>query len=149
MKKIYVAMAIIVLLIIVWKLIPTEKRKLEKDILNLRKAFESENAQQVVQYIDSAYLDLSGRTHEEITQLIAQFFSEVDSIRVQMSGLKLSIDSTDEDDITFASCSLGIRVLARYEGERVLAFGGIVKPSPVKACFRKSDQHYRVYKAEY
>ncbi|KPK62579.1 hypothetical protein AMJ83_10455 [candidate division WOR_3 bacterium SM23_42] len=149
MKKIYVAIAIIVLVIMVWKLIPTEKRKLEKDILNIRKAFENENAQQVVQYIDPAYQDLSGRTHEEITQVIAQFFTEVDSIRVQMSGLKLSIDSTDEDNVTFASCSLGIRVLARYEGEKVLAFGGVVRPGPVRAFFRKTADRYRIYHAEY
>jgi hypothetical protein len=149
MKKIYIAITVIVLVIIIWQLIPTEKRKFKKDILTLKKAFEAENAQQVTQYIDLTYLDLNGRTHEEITQLIVQFFTEVDSIRVQMSGLKLSIDSTDEDNVTFASCSLGIRVLARYEGEKVLAFGGVVRPGPVRAFFRKTADRYRIYHAEY
>ena len=85
----------------------------------------------------------------ELVETINQFFAQVDSIRVQMSGMKLSIDSTDKDNTIFASCSIGLRVIARFEGDRVLAFGGIVKPGPVKAYFKKYDQHYMVYKAEY
>jgi hypothetical protein len=73
----------------------------------------------------------------------------VDSIKVQMSGLQLSIDSVTEENIVFASCSLGLRVTARYEGERMLAFGGIIKPNPVKGYFRKSGKYYMVYRAEY
>ena len=149
MKKIIFAIAVVVLVVIVWQLIPTEKRKLKRDILMLKKAVENENTHQVVESIDPAYIDLSGRTHEEITQLIVQFFAEVDSIRVQMSGLKLSIDSTNKDGVICASCSLGLRVLARYEGERVLAFGGVVRPGSVHAFFKKSAAVYRLYHAEY
>jgi hypothetical protein len=51
--------------------------------------------------------------------------------------------------VTFASCSLGLRVLARYEGERVLVFGGVVHPTPVRAFFRKAGKNYILYHAIY
>jgi hypothetical protein len=88
-------------------------------------------------------------TYDEIMELIKQFLAEVDSIKVQMSGMKLNIDSTGNGDVVFASCSLGLRVLARFEGERVLAFGGIVHPASVRAFFKKSDGMYRAYYAQY
>jgi hypothetical protein len=31
----------------------------------------------------------------------------------------------------------------------MLAFGGIIKPNPVKGYFRKSGKYYMVYRAEY
>lgn len=149
MKKILLIVVIMVIIIIFWQLSPAEKKRLKKDIRTLEKTFETGNAAEVIKYIYPSYQDLSGMTYDEITQAIARFFAQVDSINVQMSGLKLNIDSVTEENVIFASCSLGLRVLARYEGERVLAFGGIVHPSPVRAWFRKSDGKYRVYYAQY
>lgn len=149
MKKIGLVVIIIVIIIIVWQLYPTEERKLKRDIKALANAFEAEHTAEVVKYIDGAYTDLNGMSYEEIGKTIERFFVEVDSIKVQISGLKPSIDSTSERDEIFASCSLGLRVLARFEGERVLAFGGIVHPASVRAFFRKSDGIYRVYYAQY
>lgn len=149
MKKILVVTGIVIMIIVIWKLYPTEEKRLRRDINTLKKTFENEDAKGVTGYIDTSYQDLGGLTYGEITETIERFFSEVDSIRVQMSGLELNIDSVTEENVIFASCSLGLRILARYEGERVLAFGGIVKPSPVKAYLRKSGQQYKVYKASY
>ncbi|MGB7054932.1 MAG: hypothetical protein WBE28_06405 [bacterium] len=149
MKKILVVVTIIAVIIVIWQLYPTEKKKLKGDIRDLEKYFETENVAEVFGYIDPLYEDLSGMTYNEITQAIGQFFAQVDSINVQMSGLKLNIDSVTEENVILASCSLGLRVLARYEGERVLAFGGIVHPAPIRAWFRKSDGKYRVYYAQY
>ena len=149
MKRILLVAGIIVMVIIIWKLYPTEEKRLRKDINTLRAMFENENTAEVARYIDTSYLDLSGLSYDDITTTIGQFFEQVDSIKVQMSSLKLSIDSVTEENVIYASCSLGLRVLARYEGERVLAFGGIVKPNPVKAFFRKSGQYYTIYKASY
>jgi hypothetical protein len=149
MKRILLIFTIVVFVILVWQLYPTEKKRLRHDINTLRKTFESKNVTEVMDYIDPSYQDLSGLKCDELARAIEQFFMQVDSIRVQMSGMKLSIDSIAEENIVFASCSLGIKVLARYEGERVLAFGGIVHPSSVWAWFRKSDGKYRVYYARY
>ena len=149
MKKIVPVVIVLVVVILIWQLYPTETKKLKRDILILNKAVEKENTERVMELIDPLYIDMSGMVYSELVGSISQFFAQVDSIRVQMSGMKLSIDSTDKDNTTFASCSLGLRVVARYEGDRVLAFGGIIKPGPVKAYFRKSDQYYKVYKAEY
>jgi hypothetical protein len=149
MKKILVVVGIVVVIFIVWQVYPTEEKRLRRDINTLKNTFENEDAKGVAGYIDTSYQDFGGFTYVEITETIERFFSEVDSVNVQMRGLELNIDSVTEENVIFASCSLGLRVLARYEGERVLAFGGIVKPSPVKAYFRKSGQHYRVYKASY
>ena len=149
MKKILVVVGIVVVVIVIWKLYPTEEKRLRSDISRLEKAFENENTVEVTGYIDTSYQDLGGLTYNEITETIERFFLEVDSIKVQMSNLELSIDSVTEENVVFASCSVGLRILARYEGERVLAFGGMIKPSPVRAYFRKSSQYYRVYKASY
>jgi hypothetical protein len=149
MKKIFVVVGIIVMIIVIWQVYPTEEKRLRRDISALRKAFEIEDTAGVAGYIDTSYQELGGLSYDEILETIAQFFAQVDSIKVQISGLQLSIDSVTEENTVFASCSLGLRVTARYEGERMLAFGGIIKPSPVKGYFRKSAQYYTVYRAEY
>ena len=149
MKKIVVIVSVIIIIIIFWQLYPTEERRLKSDIARLERAVEAEMTDEIMYYIDPLYQDSSGMTHDDINRVITEFFAQVDSIKVQMSGLKINIDSVVEEDLIFASCSLGLRVLARYEGERVLAFGGIVKPSPVRAFFRKTGKHYRIYGTEY
>lgn len=149
MKKILPVVVVLVVIILVWQLYPTEKKRLKRDILTLKHAVEEENTETVMEYIHPQYLDMSGLGYNEMMESISRFFAQVDTIRVQMKGMKISIDSTDKENTIFASCSLGLRVVARYEGDRVLAFGGIVKPRPVKAYFKKSDEHYKVYKAEY
>ena len=149
MKKVLPVVVVLAVVIVIWQVYPTEKKRLKSDISALKDAVEKEDTERVMEYIDPEYLDISGLAHSELVETISQFFAQVDSIWVQMRGMKLSIDSTGQDNTIFASCSLGLRVIARFEGDRVLAFGGIVKPGPVKAYFKKSDQHYRVYKAEY
>lgn len=148
-KKLLLLLLILVIVIGVWLLYPTEERKLKGDIRTLKNAVENESVDLVVRYIDIQYHDNNNSTHDKIIDAITRFFAEVDSITVQMRGLKASIDSTSGENVVFASCSLGVRVIARYEGERVLAFGGIVKPSTVKARFRKTDGIYKIYHAEY
>jgi uncharacterized membrane protein YvbJ len=149
MKKILVVIGILIVVIVIWQVYPTEKKRLRRDINALEQAFENEDTAGLVGYIDPSYQEMGGLSYSEIIETIAQFFAQVDSIKVQMNGLQLSIDSVTEENIVFASCSLGLRVTARYEGERMLAFGGIIKPNPVKGYFRKSGKYYMVYRAEY
>lgn len=148
-KSVWLILAVIIVVIIVWLWYPTEKRKLKSDIMSMKKAVEVESIGMVMEYIDLQYLDEKNLTRDEIVDVIVQFFAAVDSIRVQMSGMELSMDSTGKEKTVFASCSLGVRVLARYEGERVLAFGGLVKPGTVHARFRRADGKYKIYYAEY
>jgi hypothetical protein len=148
-KKFLLAIAVVVALLLVWLLYPTEERRLKNDIKQLRKAVENESIEKVGAYIDVQYRDNNELTRDELIEAIDRFFAEVDSISVQMKGLKVIIDSTTDDNTVFASCSLGVRVLARYGGERVLAFGGIVKPGSVKARMKKTEDTYEVYYAEY
>ena len=149
MRKVFVVIGILVMIIIIWRVYPTEEKRLRRDINTLKKAFENENAVVLAGHIDTSYQDAGGFSYSEIIETIEQFFAHMDSIRVQMNSLELSVDSVTDENIVFASCSLGLRVTARYEGERVLAFGGIIKPNPVKGYFRKSGQYYRIYKADY
>ncbi len=149
MKKITLIIIGVVIAIIIVKLIPNEKDRLKRNIYSLRDAVEREEKTVVLQYIDEAYLDPYNTAYEELITSIDDFFRAFDSIRVVMSGLKVKIDSTDAQKTVFASCSLGLRVFARYEGERVLVFGGIIKPDPIRAYFKKSEEHYRIYAAEY
>jgi hypothetical protein len=59
------------------------------------------------------------------------------------------IDSTSSTGTIFARCSLGLKVSGRYQETPVLFFGGIIKPSPVKAWFKKAENLYQVYDADY
>jgi len=148
-KTVWLILVVSVIAILVWVGYPTEKRRLKSDIQSIRKAMENESADKVIGYIDFDYGDANNLSYDEIVAVITRFFAEVDSIRVQMGGMEMSIDSTGKEKVIFASCSLGVRVFARYEGERVLAYGGIVKPSTVRARLRKADSKYKIYYAEY
>ncbi len=150
MKKIVsIVLAAVIVAALVWIFFPTEKKKLRSDIRAIERALENESADDLVGFLDLEYLDTNSMTRDDLVGVVRNFFAQVDSIRVQTSGLKVSIDSTVKGQGIFAQCSLGVRVLARYEGERVLAFGGIVQPSPVRARFRKTEGKYKVYYAEY
>jgi hypothetical protein len=148
-KKYLLVLLVIIVVILIWRWFPTEQRRLKNDIKTLKDAVEGESVDDVMKYIDTEYTDNNNLTRERLVETIALFFEQVDSISVQMKGLKVSIDSTTHENVTFASCSLGVRVLARYENERALVFGGIVKPGPVRAWLRKSETNYRIYRAEY
>lgn len=148
-KKLLIVSLVVIIVIIVWLFYPTEERLMKSDINNLKNAVENESIEGVSTYIDVQYEDSNALTRDQLIDAMVRFFTEVDSIKVQMRGLKVWIDSTAADNTIFGRCSLGVRVLARYEGERVLAFGGIVKPSTVQARLRKTDNTYEVYYAEY
>lgn len=148
-RKLLIAPLIIIIVIIVWLFYPTEERRMKSDINNLKNAVESKSIAIVSAYLDIQYGDNNNLTRDQLIDAMGRFFAEVDSINVQMRGLKVWVDSTAADNTIFGRCSLGVRVLARYEGERVLAFGGIVKPRTVQARLRKTDNTYKVYYAEY
>ena len=150
MKRAFiVTFGVIVVAVVAWRFWPTEARKLRAEIRSLRRAVERESAPEVMARIDPAYADVHGLDRDGIAAVIEQFFAGVDSVSVQLSGLKVRVDSVGRDRTVFASCSLGVRVLARFEGERVLAFGGIVRPGTVRAWFRKAGPGYRIFRAEY
>jgi hypothetical protein len=150
MKKIaIIIIGIFLLVIVIITLVPREQDYFKRDIGALRKAVEAEDRERVLQHIDETYLDQYSMTYPGLVSAIDDFFARFDSIRVVMSGLKVWIDSTDTRKTIFASCSLGLKVFARYEGERALVFGGIIKPNPVRAYFKKSEGRYTIYAADY
>lgn len=151
MKKriILIVIAIIIAVFIIKMLIPTEKGRVKKDLKSLENAFEKQNKTELLKYIDETYKDRNNMTYEQLVMAIDNFFGQVESIKVSMSGIKINIDSTNNQNTIFASCSSGLKILAQYEGDKVLIFGGVIKPAPVRAYFKKSDKHYRVYYAEY
>ena len=148
-KKLLIVPVIIIIFIIVWLFYPTEERRMKNDIKNLKNAVENKSIAIVGTYLDIQYRDNNDLTREQLIETMGRFFAQVDSVNVQMKGLKVWIDSTAADNTIFGRCSLGVRVLARYEGERVLAFGGVIKPSTVRAWLKKTAGNYRVYSAEY
>ena len=126
----------------------TEKNRLAADIKQLKKAVEKENRAQTLTYIDGTFRDRNNMTYQELINTIDELFKDGDSIKILLSDMKISIDSTTNNNI-FASCSLGIRVFAKYEGENTIVFGGVIKPAPARGYFKKSSNHYRLYSAEY
>lgn len=118
-------------------------------LLALKNAVEREDKMSILEYLDDSYMDKHNIMYEQMVNAIDEFFLQVDSIQIFMSGMKISIDSVDGKNNTYASCSLGLKILANLGGEKVLVFGGIFKPEPVRASFKKIDKHYRIYYAEY
>lgn len=148
-KIILIILISILIVFIIKKLLPDEKINLIKDIKRLKEAVESEDERMVFNYLDTDYLDQHNLDFEGLKSKIAEFFNVADSINIMISGLKVWIDSLTTNNYVYAHCSLGIRVIARYENERVLVFGGVIQPATVKGYFRKQKNYYKIYWAEY
>ena len=142
------AVAVLIIVVLLKVFLPNESARLRRDIYRLKKAVEEENTNGVLEYIAYDYLDHTGMEYRNLAQTIDTFFTRVDSIKVMFSGLKVSIDSVRKD-VFFGSCSLGLRVLANYEGNKALIFGGVIKPGPVQAYFKRTNEYYRLYYAIY
>lgn len=147
-----IAIVIVIAAYIIIKCLPDEQARVKQDINAFAKAVEQENKRDVLSYIDERYIDNHAMDYEVFVNNLTNLFDTADSIRVKITGLEIDIDSTDVPNIIFASCSLGLKIFARYQGDRVLIFGGLVKPNPVRAFFKKTDEtnnHYKIYNAEY
>jgi hypothetical protein len=149
-KKLLLCIVIAIIAAVIFiKLLPNEKDRVANDIKALKKAVEEKNKVNVLNYVEINYKDKYNTNYEELTNAIDDFFSQVDSIKVLMSGMKVSIDSTNKNNEIFAGCSLGLKVFANYEGYKGIVFGGLIKPASVHAYFKKSNNHYKIYSAEY
>uniref|UniRef100_A0A7C4THF4 Uncharacterized protein n=1 Tax=candidate division WOR-3 bacterium TaxID=2052148 RepID=A0A7C4THF4_UNCW3 len=135
-------------IIIIFRLLPDEKKRLLKDINKLKEGVEKENLAIVLDYIDRDYLDRHYFDFKKLESTIEEFFNTADSIRIMMSGIRVWIDSTVENNF-YAHCSLGLRVIAKYNNEKILVFGGVLQPASVKGYFRKEKNFYKIYSAEY
>lgn len=129
--------------------LPTEKGRFKRDVKSFQRAVEQENTSESLRYIFAGYRDGNGMDYLAFTGIIETLAHEFDSVNVAISGLKVSIDSTDDQGIIYASCSLGLKLFARYQGERTLLYGGIVRPASVRAWFKKIAERYQVYDATY
>ncbi len=153
MKKILIAAAIIIVIICVYFVIQaltlSEEERAEKHIKALAAAVEREQRDLVLNYIDSTYLDQRNMNYGQFISMIDEFFASLHDISVQIHNLEVTIDSVHADTAFFANCSLGLRVTAWHEEDRVLIFGGLVKPTPVRAYLKRTDTYYKLYDAEY
>ena len=150
-KKQTVVISVIAVLIfafIIIKNLPSEKKKVVRDIKVLAQNVEQEYWAAMVPYLDPAYADPKGLTYQALPLLFGGLFQEVDSIEVWLSRIKPRIDST-RGPVVFASCSLDVKVIARAAGDPVLIYGEVIKPSPVRAYLKKFGDRYRVYSADY
>ena len=148
-KLLIIAIVIVIALYIMIKSMPNEKARIKQDINTFATAVEQENKRDVLLYIDKMYNDNHGMDYEVFVNNLANLFTTADTIRVKITGLKINIDSTNAQNVIFASCSLGLKIFARYQGDRALVFGGLIKPNTVRAYFKKAGERYRVYYAEY
>ncbi len=139
----------VILIVIILRLLPDEKNILRRDIKAFKKAVEQEDRTAIFQYIDPYYEDEQGLDYEHLIAIIDGLLGNGDSLNIMLSGLRVKIDSVVEPKIIYASCSLGLRVIAKYENEKVLVYGGVIQPGSVRAYFRKQKDYYRVYRAKY
>ncbi|KPK72693.1 hypothetical protein AMJ87_04125 [candidate division WOR_3 bacterium SM23_60] len=153
MKKILLAAVVIFVIVgaylIVQALTLSEAERAAQHIKALAAAVEREERDAVLNYIDSTYLDQRRMSYTQFISMIDEFFATLHHINVQIHNLEVTIDSAHADTAFFASCSLGLRVTARHEDDRVLVFGGLVKPTPVRAYFKRTNAYYRLYDAQY
>jgi hypothetical protein len=149
-KKILVIFLCAIFVIIILRVaIPTEEGRFKNDIKSFKKAVEQENVPEILRYISPEYRDGNGMVYETFRSVIENLITEFDSLNVSISGLKVFIDSTDQQGRLFAHCSLGLKLFARYQGERTLLYGGVVRPASVRAWFTKTAARYQVYDAIY
>lgn len=136
--------------VIVIRLLPSsEEEHVKNDIVALRNAIEEEDTITTFSYIDESYNDKDFGEPEELKKAIHDFFADFDSINIGMSAMKVNIDSVDAQNTTYASCVVGLKVFAHSEGQTVILYGGIVKPTPAQIYLKKSGKHYKIYRAEY
>ncbi len=151
MKTFRIVIIIIVIVFVIFftiKIWPNEKKNLIRDINNFKNAVEKEDIKTALNYIDKDYFDKHHLDFKGLNSTINEFFGAADSINIMMSGLKVWIDSISNKTI-YAHCSLGLRVIAKYENEKVLVFGGVIQPTSVKGYFRKQRENYKIYSADY
>jgi hypothetical protein len=150
MKR-YLALALvfIIVAVLIILLMPNEKKRLTRDIRTLEQAVEHRNKTLTAQYISISYLDAKGLDYKGLMQIIENMFLNSSSIEINLNHLKPSIDSTDPSRAIFASCSLGLRVFAVVDSQKVLLYGGVIQSSPVRAYFKKVSGKYELYSAEY
>lgn len=128
---------------------PDEKNRVRNDIKDFKLAVEQKKSDEVLQYIAPDYSDPNGMTYDQFVDVINNMARQLDDIKITMKDLTIKIDSVAKNNTIFASCSLGLRITARHQEERVLLYGGLVKPMPVRAFFKKTKQTYQIYYAEY
>lgn len=147
-KKILGIILLVIIIAFIVIRIPREEDRVKRDINAFRAAVENEDRPAVTHFISSEYTDNHRLSYEGIVNDIDYLFDQFDSITVAMTGLSVRIDSSTATAV-FASCSLGLKVFARYRGDRVLLYGGAIKPAAVRACLKKENSRYTVYRAIY
>lgn len=148
-RIILLSILIVIIIFIGIKLLPDEKKRLIRDINNLKYSVEKEYKVMILNYIDKTYKDDNGLDYESLISIIDELLATGDSINIMISGLKVAIDSVDKNRVFYASCSLGLRVIAKYENERVLVYGGVIQPASVRAYFKRMNSVYQIFSARY
>lgn len=149
-KRIFLIVLTVIVCVIVIKLLPpSEEEHVKIDIEALKDAVEKEDTLTTFSYIDESYNDKNFTKPEELKKGIHDFFVGFDSINIGMSAPKVNIDSIDAQNTIYASCVVGLKVFAHYEGQTVILYGGIVKAAPVQIYLKKSGRHYKIYRTEY
>jgi hypothetical protein len=148
-KKILIAALVaIIAVIIIVRSIPREEDRVKRDINAFKTAVENKERQAVIDFFDPGFTDNHTQTYEIVAHEVQNLFDQFDSISIAMTGLQVTIDSSAAG-IIFASCSLGLKVFARYGTDRVILYGGVIRPAAVRAFLRKTGSRYTVYKAIY
>ncbi len=145
----FILFIIIFIVAVIFILSPNEKRRIRHDLNALKTAVESKNINEALLYVSRDYYDQHHNDFESFSYSLQHLVDNFDSIKVTLTGIKVTVDSVDSSKIVFAACSMGMKVFARYENEKTLLFGGIVKPASVKAYFKKSNRNYQIYHARY
>ncbi len=144
-----IIIGIVVIAIFLVKFLTAERNFLINDIRQLKIAVEKKNKNMVLSYVDKAYQDKNDLSYNDLIAGLDNLFNDYDSIKITLNDMKTKIDSIDKEKCIYASCSLGLKIFGRYQDDRVLIFGGFINPAPVHACFKKTQEHYKVYYAEY
>ncbi len=145
---IIMAIAVLIFAFIIIKNLPSEKKKVVRDIKALAQYVEQEYWEAMVPYLDPAYADPHGLTYPALPLLFKGFFQEVDSIEVWLGRIKPRIDSIPGSAV-YATCSLEVKVIGQTEAGPVLVYGEAIKPGWVRVYLKKAGDRYRVYRADY
>ena len=121
---------------------PTDENRIRKIISNSEKAFISEDADRLMEFISYNYMDDYGNSYLKLKKTLQFAFKQMDNIDIERNIIKISIDGS------LAEAELSVRVLASMGEERGYIIGDAGEAREIKVFFGKPTNKWLITKVE-
>lgn len=129
-------------LILLFVLYPTDERQIKRIISNAEKAIVSEDIVQLMEFISYNYSDAYGNGYLHIKKTMQNVFTHLNNIETERNINKISVKES------YAEAELSVRVTASEGGSRGYIVGDAGKAETIKVFFEKSPHKWLITKVE-